>query len=204
MTCIGQRFQRGLPAPTIEDMSSELGIPSRLVQQVLQTLIAARLVIEISGADAAYTPARPLEAITAHHVLMAMRATQGQELVTRDEPVRQEVYGEFARIQEAEKQAASAITMLELVHRAETRLQLTPPPPDEEIKVTHALVPHPEHEPKAAPAPPAPEPIEVPAAPEPVVAAMETPAPPPEPRRPVQHAAGIAEPASDEDREFPL
>ena len=32
-----------------------------------------------------------------------MRATQGQELVTRDEPVREEVYGEFARIQEAEK-----------------------------------------------------------------------------------------------------
>ena len=36
-----------------------------------------------------------------------MRATQGQELVTRDEPVRAEVFGEFARIQAAEKAAAS-------------------------------------------------------------------------------------------------
>src|SRR6185295_9102176 len=65
MTCIGQRFQRGLPAPTIEDMSIELGVPSRLVQQVLQTLITARLVIEIAGKDAAYTPARPLDSINA-------------------------------------------------------------------------------------------------------------------------------------------
>src|SRR6185503_21028131 len=46
MTCIGQRFQRGLPPATVHEMSSELGVPSRLVQQVLRTLIAAHLVIE--------------------------------------------------------------------------------------------------------------------------------------------------------------
>src|SRR6185312_9592119 len=101
MTCIGQRFQRGLPAPSSQEMSDELSIPSRLVQQVLQTLIAAHLVIEVSGLEPAYTPGRPLEQITAHHLLQAMRA-RGQELLTRDEPVREEVYGEFARIQEAE------------------------------------------------------------------------------------------------------
>ena len=51
MTCIGQRFQRGMPAPTSQEMSDELSIPSRLVQQVLQTLIAAHLVIEVSGLE---------------------------------------------------------------------------------------------------------------------------------------------------------
>src|ERR1051325_1155383 len=121
-------------------MSTELGIPSRLVQHVLQTLIAAHLVIEIAGAEPAYTPARPLDRINAHHVLQAMRATQGQELLTRDEPVREEVFGEFARIGDAERQAASSITMLALVHRAQARLELAPPQPEEkEMKVSPAL-----------------------------------------------------------------
>jgi len=126
MTCIGQRFQRGLPPATLEDMSGELGIPTRLIERVLGTLVLARLVVEVSAEGPAYSPARPLEAINCHHVLLAMRALQGQELVTRDEPVREEVYGEFARIQAAEKTAASSVTMLALVNRAQARLETVP------------------------------------------------------------------------------
>jgi membrane protein len=127
MTFISQRFQRGFAPATVPEMTAELGIPSRLVQQVLGTLLAARLVVEIHRAEPAYAPARPLDAINAHHVLMAMRATGGQELLTRDEPARAEVVGEFARIQEAEKEAASAITMLALVERAQAKLELAAP-----------------------------------------------------------------------------
>lgn len=127
MTCIGQRFNRGLPTPTVQEMSRELGIPSKLIQQVLHTLLAARLVVEISGAESGYSPARPLDTINCHHILLAMRATQGQELVTRDEPVRMEVFGEFARIQAAEKAAASSVTMLALVGRAQARLEFAAP-----------------------------------------------------------------------------
>jgi membrane protein len=126
MTCIGQRFERGLPPVTVPEMSRELGIPSKLIAQVLQTLLAARLVVEVSGAEHGYAPARSLEAINCHHILLAMRATQGQELVTRDEPVRLEVFGEFARIQAAEKEAASAVTIRALVNRAHARLEIAP------------------------------------------------------------------------------
>ena len=141
MTCIGQRFHCGLPPPTVQQMSRELGIPSKLVQQVLQTLLAARLVVEISGAESGYSPARPLDAINGHHILLAMRATQGQELVTRDEPVRMEVYGEFARIQAAEKEAASSVTMLALVNRAQARLEIAPPTePEKEINAATKVV----------------------------------------------------------------
>jgi membrane protein len=129
MTCIGQRFQRGLPPVTIQEISVELGIPTRLAQQVLQTLLAARLVTEITGTEPAYSPARPLEAINAHHILHAMRTGGGQELPSQNEPVRAEVYGEFARIEEAERQAAASMTMLVLVNRAQARLELTPPSP---------------------------------------------------------------------------
>lgn len=205
LTCIGQRFQRGLPAPTSQEMSDELCIPSRLVHQVLQTLIAAHLVIEVNGVEPAYTPGRPLERITAHHILQAMRA-RGQELLTRNEPVREEVYGEFARIEEAEKQAASTITMLALVHRADARLELAPPE-DQKSEVIPALVPIEEPVPPAAAA--APEPSHFQGAnesakPEPVMVA-ESPAPasPSEPE-PVLPSKPIAEPASDEERDFPL
>ncbi len=74
---------------------------------------------ETAGAEPAYLPARPLESITCHDILLALRASQGQELATRDEPTRSEVYGEFHRIEEAERQAASSVTMLALVNRAQ-------------------------------------------------------------------------------------
>ena len=128
MTGIGQRFQHGLPPATLQEISAELGIPSRLAQQILQTLLAARLITEASGAEAAYVPARPLESINAHQILHAMRTGGGQELPMRDEPARKEVYGEFARIEEAEQRAASSVTVLALVNRAQARLEIAPPP----------------------------------------------------------------------------
>jgi membrane protein len=119
MTCIGQCFMRGEPPPSAVEIAQTLAVPTRLVQQIMQTLSAARLVTEAAGPEPAYLPARPLETITCHDILLALRASQGQELATRDEPTRVEVYGEFHRIQEAERQAAASVTMLALVNRAQ-------------------------------------------------------------------------------------
>src|SRR5258708_26172219 len=93
-------------------MAGELSVPSRLVRQIMQTLAGARLVVEVAGPETAYLPARLMETITCHDILQALRATQGQELATRDEPTRNEVYGEFQRIQEAERRVAGAGTHL--------------------------------------------------------------------------------------------
>jgi membrane protein len=127
MTCIGQRFQSGQPPVTLEKVSAELGVPSRLAQQVLQTLLTAKLVVETGGREPGYAPARPLEAITAHHVLHALRTGGGQELPMRDGPVRAEVLGEFARIEEAERTAADSLTLLALVNRTQSKLELAAP-----------------------------------------------------------------------------
>ena len=123
MTLIGQRFQRGEPAATLQQISTTLGIPTRLVQQILQPLLAARLVTEIAGTETACLPARPLDTINAHHVLRAVRAGSGQDIATRDEPARAEVLGEFARIEEAERDAASRVTLLALVNRAQRQIE---------------------------------------------------------------------------------
>jgi membrane protein len=127
MTCIGQRFQSGQPPVTLQKISTELGVPSRLAQSVLQALLAARLVVETGGREPGFAPARPLENITAHHILHALRAGGGQELPMRDGPVRAEVLGEFARIEEAERAAAAGLTMLALVNRAQAKLELSAP-----------------------------------------------------------------------------
>ncbi len=123
MTLIGQRFQHGEPAASLQQISTALGIPTKLAQQVLQPLLAARLVTEIAGAEPAYLPARPLDAINAHHVLRAVRAGSGQDIATRDEPARAEVLGEFAKIEEAERSAASSVTLLALVNRAQKQIE---------------------------------------------------------------------------------
>lgn len=135
MAGIGRRFQHGLPPASVQEISAELGIPSRLAQQILRTLLAAQLVTEVGGAEGAYVPARPLESINAYQILHAMRTVGGQELPVRDEPVRAEVYGEFARIEAAERQAAASVTMLALVNRAQARLELAAPPSEAEEPV---------------------------------------------------------------------
>ena len=122
MTHVGQRFLHGQPPATLIEMSTHLAVPTRLAQQLMQVLAAAQLVVEVAGAETAYTLARPPDCVTCHDILLALRAGQGQSLATRDEPARTEVYGEFERILEAERQAASStVTVLAMVNRAETR-----------------------------------------------------------------------------------
>jgi membrane protein len=118
MTSIGERFLIGKLPQSVVEMGKELCVPTRLIQQTMQTLCAAQVVVETAGAEPAYLPARPLEQITCHHILLAMRAAQGQELAARDEPSHNEVYGEFNRIQEAERKVADSVTVLALASRA--------------------------------------------------------------------------------------
>ena len=125
MTLVGQRFLRGQPPPEVPEMAEALCIPTRLIQEVMQTLSNARLVVETANDESAFVPARPLESITCHDILLALRASQGQELATREEPARAEVYGEYHRILEAERTAAASVTLLALASRAQVRGQLT-------------------------------------------------------------------------------
>lgn len=119
MECLGQRFQRALPPAGIAEIAHALAVPTRLIQQIVQPLQAARLVVEVAGDERAFAPARPLEGINCHDILLALRSGQGQELATRDEPARTGVYGEFERILEAEEKAASSVTVLMMVNRTE-------------------------------------------------------------------------------------
>ena len=127
MTLLGQRFQNGLRPASVIQLSTELGVPSRLTQQILRTLAAAHLVTEVGGAETGYVPARPLDSINAHHILLSLRAGSGRELPLNNAPALAEIYGEFARIEEAERTAAEKISMFALVNRTPVSAALTAP-----------------------------------------------------------------------------
>jgi len=147
MTCLGRRFQNGQRPATVSQISTELGVPSRLTQSILRVLTATRLVAEVTGAEAAFVPARPLEAINAHDILLAMRTGIGQELPMSDTPELMEIYGEFARIEQAERTAASEISLLALANRlsprpalAEAKAEIKTDEPEKIITLTDATV----------------------------------------------------------------
>ena len=141
MTLLGQRFQNGLRPASVIQLSLELGVPSRLTQQILRTLAAARLVTEVGGAEIGYVPARPLDTITAHDILLALRSGSGRELPVDTAPALAEIYGEFARIEAAERTAAEKISMLALVHRTPMSAALAAPQAEPtEHQIATALV----------------------------------------------------------------
>lgn len=111
---IARRFLRGEPPPTVFQMGKELNVPTRLIQELLQYLCAARLIVQTTDHEPAYLPARPLETITCHELLLALRTVRGQQLTTRSEPANSRVYAEFRRIEEAEREVAAGITLGDL------------------------------------------------------------------------------------------
>ena len=124
MTLLGQRFQNGLSPAPVAELSAELGVPSRLTHRILRTLAAAHLVTEVAGDENAYIPARPLDTITAHHILLALRTGSGRELLVEDAPALAGIYGDFARIEAAERAASEKISVLTLVQHLPAQFSL--------------------------------------------------------------------------------
>jgi membrane protein len=111
MTLLAQHFQRGDKPPGVNRMATTLGVPSRLISQLVQPLVCAKLIVEAADREISYTPARPLDRITAHDIIAALRAGQGMELETRDDGSRERVRETFDSIYEAECETARAVTL---------------------------------------------------------------------------------------------
>ncbi|MGC9941825.1 MAG: YhjD/YihY/BrkB family envelope integrity protein [Verrucomicrobiota bacterium] len=127
MTLLGQRFQNGFPPMPVIELSAELGVPSRLTQRILRILAAAHLVTEVAGDENAYLPARPLDTINAHHILSALRTGSGRELLMDSAPALAGIFGDFARIEAAERTASEKISVLALVQHLPAQFKLETP-----------------------------------------------------------------------------
>ena len=114
MTFIAQKFFRGESPPSSCEIAEALCIPSQLVGKVIDPLLKTTLILEVASKaqdEKAFAPARPLNQISYQDILDAIRAGQGQELETRDEPSRTLVREKFNEILGAERQVAGAITL---------------------------------------------------------------------------------------------
>jgi membrane protein len=118
MTRVAQSFKRGERPPGVNSLAAVLGVPTRLVSQISRPLIEAQLLVEVLDEETGYAPARPLDQITAHDILQALRVGKGQELETCDDSARSPVRGKFDRIYEAEREIAGAVTLESLVREA--------------------------------------------------------------------------------------
>src|SRR5438552_1990338 len=119
MTLVGQKFERGEKPPVATEISEWLSVSSRLIGQIIQPLLQCKLLVEVATPETAYCPARPLEKITYQDILQALRAGQGQEPATREEPARALVLGAFEEIREAEQRVAKGATLQAMVERTE-------------------------------------------------------------------------------------
>ena len=122
MTHISRNFSAGGRPLSLIELSRELAVPSQLAQRVLCSLVQAGLVVEASDTDLRFTPARPLDRITAYDVVSALRAGSGHELATTEDDARLLVRAEFERMLLAERDAGSSISMQSLAELTAKRV----------------------------------------------------------------------------------
>jgi membrane protein len=111
MTLVAERFVKGEKPPSLVEISCGLGVPSALVSKLLAVFVNTGLLVEVADAETCYAPARPVGAISVHDVIRALRAGQGHELATKDDPWRGIVRIEFERVLEAERSAGKLVTL---------------------------------------------------------------------------------------------
>jgi membrane protein len=118
MTVLGQRFNDGTgKAPGIIEISQLLRVSTRLVDQVLKAVRTGGLVMETTGDDIGYTLARPLDKISCHDILMAMRMSNGNMATSSSDYAKAVVDDVFARVLKAERTVSEATSLNSLVEQ---------------------------------------------------------------------------------------
>lgn len=118
MVEIARRFQAGENPASGTTLSEALGVPTRLTGRILAALASGRLLVEGGQGTVTYLPARPLEQITCHDVLQALRTARNGGVATREDATRERVREQCERIQAAEQAAAANVTLASLAAQA--------------------------------------------------------------------------------------
>jgi membrane protein len=114
MTQIALRFYAGQGPTSAQGLSERLGVPSRLVVSIVETLLDDQLVFEINEEEPAYLPAQPLARISFAHILEAVRNGTGGEQAGAMAPGEDRVTDEYTRVLKAELDRAGMITLQDL------------------------------------------------------------------------------------------
>lgn len=116
MTRIASHFQKGDKPLASSELARDLDVPLSLVSRILNALVQAGLLNEASSHNhPGFAPARPLDQITVHQVMQALRSGNGKALPTRQDETLGAVQSHVATVQQAEAEAASRVTIQQLV-----------------------------------------------------------------------------------------
>ena len=114
MTHVARNFLTGARPLSVLELSTQLAVPGQLTQRVLSVLVHNGFLVQVMDGEARYSPGRPLERITAHDVVSALRTADGHELATSEDESRALVRAEFDRMALAEQHATDGVTMQSL------------------------------------------------------------------------------------------
>ena len=128
MTLAAERFQAGERPATLTQFANSLAVSSRIISRIIDPLVQTKLMMEVSACgeperpmavsqEHAYAPARPLDQISFGDILLALRTGTGEQIATKDDAGRLLVQTQFARIEDAEARAGSAVTLAALVQK---------------------------------------------------------------------------------------
>ncbi len=115
MTAIGISFQRGERPPAASALANRLGIPPKLAASLLRSLATAGLLHETTGVDSTFVPGRPLDELSLHSILQAVRTAHGRDLSTAEDSGRIPVAEALDAVRQAEGAVASSLSLARLV-----------------------------------------------------------------------------------------
>jgi membrane protein len=124
MAEVGRRFFNGEGPTSADQLAERLGVPSRLIVSIVETLMDDHLVFEINEEDRSYLPARPLWTITFADIIEAVRNGTSANAVKPAASGGDRVGDEYEQVIQREMRAAGKTTLEKI---AEELGELTPP-----------------------------------------------------------------------------
>lgn len=117
-THLAMRFREGQPPLSASQLADQFGVPPKLTKEVLQALVAGRVLMEAVGPETTYVPARPPERIRLAEVLESLRSGKGEEIATTADAARSVVRAQVDALWKADTARASEISLEDLARAA--------------------------------------------------------------------------------------
>lgn len=109
-------FRERLAPPSIARLAGVLSLPTGIVTQVAQALLDAHILASVMQPEPGFLPARPLEDISAHDILVALRFGKGQDPMALENDAGEEPLREgLNRIRAAEEKASRELTLARML-----------------------------------------------------------------------------------------
>jgi membrane protein len=117
-THLAVRFREGQPPLSASQLADHFGVPPKLAREILQSLVAGRVLMEGAGPETTFAPARPPARINLSEVLAALRSETGEDFPTTADPSRPVVRAEVEALWKADAERAATVTLEDVARRS--------------------------------------------------------------------------------------